>query len=120
MSIADYVSPGASASCALKDRDVSSHRGGDPIAPVWQRTDALSPGTTGSGGAERPSNCCIALSKQASRAPQPARLGVVHCASEPRRRRDRRLAANAKERRVQPEPVRGLFVGGRASDVMAC
>jgi hypothetical protein len=22
--------------------------------------------------------------------------------------------------RVQPEPVRGLFVGGRASDVMAC
>jgi hypothetical protein len=43
---------------------------------------------------------------------EPRRIGD-RLASEPRRRRDCRLAANAKERRpVQPEPVRLLFVGG--------
>ena len=33
---------------------------------------------------------------------RPPRSRLVHCASEPRRRRDRRLAANAKERRSGP------------------
>jgi hypothetical protein len=42
------------------------------------------------------------------------RRPIVHCASEPRRRRDRRLAANAKETRsVRPEPLVRVIAANR-------